>query len=369
MSTILNIKQYSNEAIKFWLAFELISPIVLFMTTEKYMLEALELAEKGWGQTSPNPLVGAVVVKHGKIIGRGYHHRAGEAHAEVNALHDAGKKAQGADIYVTLEPCSTFGRTPPCTQAIIDAGIKRVFVGSVDPNPAHAGKGLEILREAGIETASGIEKQACDKLNEAFFCWITSGKPFVILKMAMTLDGKIATAGGESKWITGPAAREQVQHLRKWCDAIMVGGETVRQDSPGLIVRGIDTVWKQPQKLIATRSMDDNDLLKYFPDKSARAVRCSSSAEWHDLLIELGKENITGLLIEGGGELAAEALNAEIVDKIEFHIAPKILGGKDSRPVVGGENPLTLEDAKFLRDYKLEIVGDDIIVSGYILRR
>ena len=337
------------------------------MTTETYILEALELAKKAWGQTSPNPLVGALVVKADKIVGRGYHHCAGEAHAEVNALNDAGENARGADIYVTLEPCSTFGRTPPCTQAIIDAGIKKVFVGSVDSNPEHAGKGLKILEKAGIKTVCGIEKDACDKLNEAFFHWITTGKPFVILKMAMTLDGKIATATGQSKWITGPAAREHVQHLRKWCDAIMVGGETLRQDSPGLIVRATDTVWKQPLKLIATRSMNDKDLLKYFPDKSARAISPSSPAEWQGLLLELGKENITALLIEGGGELAAEVLNAGIVNKIEFHIAPKILGGKDSRAVVGGKNPLSLDEAKFLRDYKLEIIGDDIIVSGYLM--
>ena len=337
------------------------------MTNETYILEALELAKKAWGQTSPNPLVGALVVKDDKIVGRGYHHCAGEAHAEINALNDAGKNARGADIYVSLEPCSTFGLTPPCTQAIIDAGIKKVFVGSVDPNPAHAGKGLKILEKSGIKTVCGIEKEACDKLNEAFFHWITTGKPFIILKMAMTLDGKIATAAGQSKWITGPAAREHVQYLRKWCDAIMVGGETVRQDSPGLIVRATDTVWKQPLKLIATRSMNDNDLLKYFPDKSARAISPSSPAEWQDLLLELGKKNITALLIEGGGELAAEVLNAGIVNKIEFHIAPKILGGKDSRSVVGGKNPLSLDEAKFLRDYKLEIIGDDIIVSGYLM--
>ena len=339
------------------------------MTNAEYMLKALELAEKAWGQTSPNPLVGAVVVKDDKIIGHGYHHRAGEAHAEINALRDAGKSAKGADIYVTLEPCSTFGRTPPCTQAIIEAGIKRVFVGSVDPNPAHAGKGLEILEKAGIKTECGIEKEACDKINEAFFHWITTGKPFVVLKMAMTLDGKIATEDGQSKWITGPAAREHVQYLRKWCDAIMVGAETVRQDHPGLIVRDIDGFWKQPLKLIASRSMTNEELEEYFPDKSARAISPTSLDEWQNLLSELGKEDITALLIEGGGELAAEVLSAEIVDKIEFHIAPKILGGRDSRPVVGGESPLSLEDAKFLRDYKLEIAGDDIIVSGYILRR
>ncbi|MFA6714856.1 MAG: bifunctional diaminohydroxyphosphoribosylaminopyrimidine deaminase/5-amino-6-(5-phosphoribosylamino)uracil reductase RibD [Victivallaceae bacterium] len=337
------------------------------MNTKKYMREALRLAEKAWGQTSPNPMVGAVIVKDDEIVGRGFHQRAGEAHAEINALKDAGKKARRADIYVTLEPCSTFGKTPPCTQAIIDAGIKRVFVGSVDPNPAHAGKGLEILEAAGVKTVSGIEKEACDKLNEAFFKWITSQKPFVILKMAMTLDSKIATADGESKWITGPAARQRVQRLRKWCDAIMVGGETVRKDRPGLIVRDAGPDWRQPLKLIATLTMKDKDLLEYFPDGSARAVSPYSPKEWHKLMHDLGREKITAMLIEGGGELAAAALKAGIVDKVEFHVAPKILGGKDSRPVIGGENPLSLDQAKYLRDYKLEIAGDDVIISGYIV--
>jgi diaminohydroxyphosphoribosylaminopyrimidine deaminase/5-amino-6-(5-phosphoribosylamino)uracil reductase len=330
------------------------------------MLTAVALAEKAWGQTSPNPLVGAVVVKDDKIIGQGYHHRAGDPHAEVNALTDAGDAARDADIYVTLEPCSTFGRTPPCTQAIINAGIKKVFIGSVDPNPAHAGKAVEILENAGIETNCGIEKDACNKLNETFFHWITTKKPFVILKMAMTLDGKIATAEGKSKWITGPDARQRVQRLRQWCDAIMVGGETVRKDSPGLIVREAGNDWKQPLKLIATRSMNNNDLLEYFPDGSARAICPESSDAWQSLLAKLGENNITALLVEGGGELAAEVLNAGIVNKIEFHIAPKILGGKDSRPVVGGKNPLSLDEAHMLKNYKLETAGNDIIVSGYV---
>ncbi|MDD5698435.1 MAG: bifunctional diaminohydroxyphosphoribosylaminopyrimidine deaminase/5-amino-6-(5-phosphoribosylamino)uracil reductase RibD [Victivallaceae bacterium] len=337
------------------------------MTAENYMLKALELAKLAWGRTSPNPLVGAVLVKDRKIIGQGYHRRAGEAHAEINALREAGENARGADLYVTLEPCSTSGRTPPCTDAIIAAGIKKVFAGSTDPNPAHAGKGLEILVRAGIETVAGIEKSACDKINEAFFTWITGGRPFVLLKLAMTLDGKIATVAGRSHWITGVAARQRVQTLRQWCDAIMVGGETVRQDRPELTVRGTDPPWeKQPLKLIATRSMNDGDLLRYFPDHSARAVNPSSPAAWRELLTELGRKNITALLIEGGGELAAEVLNAGIVDQVEFHIAPKILGGKNSRPAVAGKNPLTLEEAKQLRDCKIETAGNDIIVSGYL---
>jgi diaminohydroxyphosphoribosylaminopyrimidine deaminase/5-amino-6-(5-phosphoribosylamino)uracil reductase len=337
------------------------------MANKKYMQKALRLAEKAWGKTSPNPMVGAVIVKNNEVVGCGYHKRAGKAHAEVNALKDAGQKARGADLYVTLEPCSTTGKTPPCTQAIIDAGIKRVFVGSVDPNPAHAGKGLEILQQAGIKTVSGIKKDECDKLNEAFFKWITTKKPFVILKMATTLDGKIATAEGESKWITGPAARQKVRHLRKWCDAIMVGGETVRLDRPSLSVRNVRPSWRQPLKLIATLSMKNKDLLEYFPDGSARAVSPYSPKEWHKLMQDLGKENITALLIEGGGELAAAALKAGVVDKVEFHVALKILGGKDSRPVIGGENPLSLDQAKYLRDYKLETAGEDIIISGYIV--
>ncbi|MDD5727588.1 MAG: bifunctional diaminohydroxyphosphoribosylaminopyrimidine deaminase/5-amino-6-(5-phosphoribosylamino)uracil reductase RibD [Victivallales bacterium] len=337
------------------------------MTAENYMLKALELAKLAWGRTSPNPLVGAVLVKGRRIIGRGYHRRAGAAHAEINALREAGGNARGADLYVTLEPCSTYGRTPPCTGAIIAAGIKRVFAGSADPNPVHAGRGLEILRQAGIETVAGIEKNACDQLNEAFFTWITARRPFVLLKLAMTLDGKIATAGGESRWITGAAARERVQTLRQWSDAILVGGKTVRRDRPELTVRNTEPPWeKQPLKLIATRTMNDAELLRYFPDRSARAVSPSSPAEWRALLAALGGENITALLIEGGGELAAEVLNAGIVDKVEFHIAPKILGGKDSRPAVAGKNPLTLEEAKQLRDCKIETAGDDIIISGYL---
>ncbi|MDD5727058.1 MAG: bifunctional diaminohydroxyphosphoribosylaminopyrimidine deaminase/5-amino-6-(5-phosphoribosylamino)uracil reductase RibD [Victivallales bacterium] len=336
------------------------------MKPEQYMLTALELARQAWGRTSPNPMVGAVIVKNNRIVGSGYHHRPGEPHAEINALAEAGKDADGADVYVTLEPCSTFGRTPPCTLALIGAGVKRVFIGSIDPNPVHSGKAAQILEQVGIKTVCGIEKDACDKLNEAFFHWITTGRPFVLLKLAMTLDGKIATASGSSKWITGPEARQRVQRLRRWCDAIMVGGETVRRDHPGLTVRDGDNDWPQPQKLIASRSMTDDDLLKFFPDASARAVSPDSPQAWRQLLAELGKQSITALLIEGGGELAAEVLNAGIVNKIEFHIAPKLLGGSGSRPAIGGRNPLSLDAARELRDYQLETAGNDIIVSGYV---
>lgn len=334
-----------------------------------YMREALALARMGWGLTSPNPMVGAVIVRDGAIIGRGYHFKAGEAHAEVNALSDVtrhGGDPRGATMYVTLEPCCTTGRTPPCTEAIIAAGIGRVVIGSLDPNPHHAGRGLEQLEAAGIEVAVGVEQTACSELNRAFFKWIVSGKPFVVLKMAMTLDGKIATASGESKWITGPEARRRVQKLRRWCDAIMVGGETVRLDRPNLTVREPESWPRQPLRLIASRSMDDEELAEYFPDGNVERVEPETTEEWHSLLIRLGARGVTCLLIEGGGELAAAAIDAGAVDMVEFHIAPKLLGGRGSRPVLGGNNPDSMEFARKLHNVKVTHYGEDIAISGYL---
>ena len=332
-----------------------------------YMLEALGLARMGWGLTSPNPMVGAVIVRDGVIIGRGYHFRAGEPHAEINAFSDAarhGYDPKGATLYVTLEPCCTTGRTPPCTDAIIAAGIGRVVIGSLDPNPHHAGRGVELLEAAGIEVTVGVEQSACSELNQAFFKWISTGKPFVILKMAMTLDGKIATASGESKWITGPEARRRVQTLRRLSDAIMVGGETVRQDHPQLTVREPESWPRQPLRIIASRSMDDEEVASYFPDGNFERVELETNEEWHSLLIRLGARNITCLLIEGGGELAAAAIDANAVDMVEFHIAPKLLGGRDSRPVLGGNNPESMEVARKLHNVKVTHYGEDIAISG-----
>ena len=336
---------------------------------QKFMLEALALARMGWGLTSPNPMVGAVIVRDGEIIGRGYHCKAGEPHAEINALIDVekhGLDAKGATIYVTLEPCSTVGRTPACTDAIRAAGISRVVIGSLDPNPKHAGRGVQLLEEAGIQVTVGVERAACGEINRPFFKWITTGRPFVILKMAMTLDGKIATADGESKWITGPDARRRVQQLRRLSDAIMVGGETVRQDRPLLTVREPDSWPCQPLRLIASRSMDEEEHEEYFPDGNAELVRLESEEDWGRLLDELGKREITCLLIEGGGELAASALQAWAVDYVEFHIAPKLLGGRDSRPVLGGDNPDSMALAQQLHRVKVTHYGEDIAISGYL---
>lgn len=332
----------------------------------KYMKRALALAREAWGKTSPNPMVGAVVVKNGRIVGEGYHHKAGLPHAEVNALNAAGKNAEGSTIYVTLEPCSTYGRTPPCTEAIKRANIKRVVCASEDFNPQHAGNGFDILRQANIEVKVGVCRTEALELNKAFFSHITRKRPYVLLKMAMTLDGKIATASGDSKWITSAAARQRVQTLRQWCDAIMVGGETVRLDRPGLIVREPEDWANQPQKLIYTQ-MSGEDLQEYFPgDKNVRAVAPQTQTEWLELLAELGKNNITALLLEGGGELAGKALQAKIVDEVEFHVAPKILCGRNSRSVVAGENPLHLAEALNLERLQVKRAGCDLIISGKV---
>ena len=335
------------------------------MDHSAYMRQALTLARQAWGMTSPNPLVGALIVRDGRIIGRGYHHRAGEPHAEVNALRDAGEAA-GATAYVTLEPCCSHGRTPPCTDALLRAGVSRVVVGSSDPNPRHAGKGIEILRQAGIEVLTGVEQTACDRLNESFFKWIVTGQPFVLLKMAMTLDGKIATAGGDSQWVTGPAARERVQYLRQWADAVMVGGETVRRDRPGLTVRNIPDWPRQPRRLVVSRSLTPVTAAELMaPGPMPEVLAPSSPAEWRETLSRLGREQVTAILVEGGGELAGTLLQAGTVDKVEFHLAPKILGGTHSRPVVGGTDPLKLSDAMALRDLTVEPLGDDFMLTGY----
>ncbi len=333
------------------------------------MRKALALARRAWGLTTPNPMVGAVVVRAGRCVGTGYHRKAGTPHAEVHALAAAGAAARGATLYVTLEPCCTFGRTPPCTEAVLRAGVKRVVVGCQDPNPQHAGRGLEILRQGGVDVVVGIEEAACRQLNEAFNHWITSGLPFVLLKMAMTLDGKIATAGGESQWITGDKALARVQHLRRWADAILVGGETVRRDNPALTVRTPQNWPKQPRKLVWTRHEPEafpRELRIWAdPANPPELIESETGEEWLALLRRLGHQGVTSLLVEGGGELAGAVLRAGMVDKVEFFMAPKILGGRGSRPVVGGADPAALAEALVLRDMSVRRVGGDWLVSAY----
>ncbi len=331
----------------------------------KYMALAISLAKRAWGETSPNPMVGAVIVKNDKIIGKGYHRKAGGPHAEINAISSSKDDIRNSTLYVTLEPCCTFGRTPPCTGAIIAAGIKKVFVGCLDPNPRHAGKGVDILEKAGMEVVVGIKEKECIELNESFFHWITTGRPFILLKMAMTLDGKIATHDGKSKWITGPAARLRVQKLRQWADAIMVGAETARTDKPSLTVREFRKN-KQPRRLIASKTLTEKDACTLLcPGEKPEIISASCRQEWVRELKRLGKEGVVSLLAEGGGELAASLLKAGIVNKIEFHIAAKILGGRKSRPVVGGDNPSILAEAFNIQNMCVKKIGDDFCISGY----
>ena len=329
------------------------------------MRRAVRLAERAWGMTSPNPLVGAVLWRDGKVIGEGYHHRAGLPHAEIEALRSVGGSAAGATLFVTLEPCSTTGRTGPCTEELIAAGIRRAVIGSTDPNPLHAGRGVELLRAAGIEVLTGVEEARCRELNRAFFRWITARRPFVLLKMAQTLDGKIATRSGVSKWITGPAARRRVQKLRRWCDAIMVSAETVRLDRPRLDVREPKDWPRQPLIVVARKTTPEAEIRAVFPpEREVVTATLDSPEDWKRLLETLGERGVTALLIEGGGELAARALAARAVDRIEFHIAPKLLGGRGSRGSVGGPDPETLDQALRLTDMSCRRCGSDLIVTA-----
>lgn len=331
------------------------------------MHRALELAKKGWGSTNPNPMVGAVIAKEGKIIGEGFHLRAGDNHAEINAINDAlakGFDLAGASCYVTLEPCSSYGRTPPCTEALIKNKIGKVFIGTTDPNPKHAGRAIEILNHAGIETICPVLEEECRELNKIFFHWITTGKPFVLLKLATTLDGRIACANGISQWVTGAEARFRVQYLRQMADAILIGGNTAKIDRPQLTVRDFERQRPQPLRLIASRSMTKKELNELFPDGNAELIAPTTAADYENLLLALGKKEKIFLLVEGGSEIAASMLNANVVDEVEFHIAPKILGGKNSIPAVSGSDPASMAAAIPLENVKTFQCGSDIIVSG-----
>jgi diaminohydroxyphosphoribosylaminopyrimidine deaminase/5-amino-6-(5-phosphoribosylamino)uracil reductase len=333
-----------------------------------WMRQALALARRGWGRTSPNPMVGAVLVRGGQCVGRGWHRRAGTPHAEVHALRAAGDAACDATLYVTLEPCCTTGRTPPCTEALLAAGVRRVVVGAVDPNPRHAGRGLAQLRAAGVQVETGVEEPACAALNEAFFCWVTRGRPLVRLKLASTLDGRIATAAGESRWVSSEAARRQVHRLRQWADAILVGGETVRRDDPELCVRSPRTWWRQPLRLVWTRrsaAAFPRELRIWSdPARPPEFVAAQTRAEWLAWLEALGRRPVTSLLVEGGGELAASLLRAGVVDRVDLFLAPKLLGGRGSRPAVGGPDPLRLAEAITLQELRVRRCGADLWLSG-----
>lgn len=361
---------------------------------EQYMEQALALAAKASGRTSPNPVVGAVIVRDGQVVGQGWHRQAGTPHAEIHALQQAGELARGATIYVTLEPCSHHGRTGPCTEALVKAGISKVVAAITDPNPLVAGQGLDKLRSAGIDVEEGVLSSQAAKLNEIFIKWISCRMPFGALKTAMTLDGKIATHTGHSKWITGPPARQRVHMLRDRFDAILVGIGTVLADDPQLTTRLpeggrnpvriiVDSMARTPLNakvvndgqaptIIAVTADAPQDKIAALQEKGVEVLTIANSPEGIDLrrlFKALGEKGITSILIEGGAKINAAALAANLVDKVYWFIAPKIIGGSTAPGPVGGLGVTMLDDASLLEDISTEIVGDDILISAYVRQR
>ena len=357
------------------------------------MARALDLAARGQGTTSPNPPVGAVIVRRGHVVGEGYHRRAGGPHAEALALRRAGSRARGATLYVTLEPCCHLDkRTPPCVPAIIASGVARVVVAAHDPNPKVRSRGLAALRRAKLRVDLGIGQAGAEKLIEPYRTLITTGRPFVTLKVASTLDGKIATARGESRWITGPAARGLVHFLRARSDAILTGIGTVLADDPSLTARTGSAHGQTPLRIVldpslriplsakVLRGRKTPTLIVTTPEASAAKHAAlkkigvetlvlpsrKGRIQWRALLAELGRRGIASLVIEGGAEVNASALREGAVDRVLFFLAPRMLGGKDAVGAIGGRSPSHLNEALQLKRVSVMRVGPDILVEGYL---
>lgn len=360
------------------------------------MTQALELAERGCGTTSPNPMVGALVVSQGRIVGRGYHRAAGEPHAEILALREAGTRARGATLYVTLEPCSHLKkRTPPCVPAVIQSGVRRVVVAMTDPNPAVRGKGLAQLRRAGLSVTVGVCRREAESLNRAYRHWMITKQPYVLLKAGMTLDGRIATAGGESKWITGRASRCEVHQLRSRIDAVIVGIGTVLKDDPALTARRPPRLTalaaKQPVRIVvdsrlriprAATILTGQQQAKTWvvttdaaPQAKLRALErqgievvvlphVRGHVSLPHLAQALGARGMTSVMVEGGGELNAAFLRAKLVNEVRCYVAPILLGGVDSKGIVGGPSPRRLAQVWALKRMRVRMVGDDLVVEG-----
>lgn len=359
---------------------------------EKYMAMAIELAKKGYGYTAPNPVVGAVIVKDGCMIGQGYHEKYGEPHAERNALASCTQSPKGATIYVSLEPCCHHGKQPPCTEAILQAGISRVVTGSGDPNPLVGGKGIQILKDHGIQVREHVMKEKCDALNQAFFHYIQTGRPYVTMKYAMTIDGKIAAYTGASKWVTGEEARHHVHEQRKKNTAIMVGIGTVLADDPMLNCRIeggrdpvriiCDTHLKMPvtSKIVKTAKdiptiiaccTADEELQRPYREAGCKILLTEKKMNHIDLeqlMEQLGKEKIDSILLEGGGTLNWAALNAGIVQKIQAYIAPKIFGGTTAKTPVEGIGVEVPDQAFLIKNRTIRLLGEDLLVEGDVER-
>lgn len=358
---------------------------------EKYMRLAMQLAGNAIGRTSPNPLVGAVIVKDNRVVGCGWHRKAGTPHAEVHALNQAGELAQGADVYVTLEPCAHYGKTPPCAKALVEAKVKNVYGGLLDVNPKVAGKGFKILEDAGIHVEYGFLQDELRKQNEVFFKWIEHKKPFVVLKAAMTLDGKIATAIGQSKWITNETSRAYGYKLRDIYDGIMVGINTVIEDNPMLTAR-VDG-GKNPIRIVVDSSLKIDINANVVQDKSAKTIVATTDKADKDKILKLqaqdvdvivvdkdendkvdieklldilGQQNICSILVEGGATLSGSFVAKKLVDKVYFFIAPKIIGGKEAKTPVAGTGILNLQEALALKDIQIEKLEEDILIIGRV---
>ncbi len=358
---------------------------------EQYMKRAIDLAKKGMGRTSPNPMVGCVVVKNDRVISEGYHESCGGFHAERNALLNCKEEANGADIYATLEPCCHYGKTPPCTEIILESGIRRVFIGNKDPNPLVAGKGIRMLRDNGVVVETGILEEDCGKLNEIFFHYIKHGTPYIAMKYAMSIDGKIATRTGDSKWITGEEARKHVHMLRKQYTGIMAGIGTVLADDPMLDCRleeGVNptriicdsrlsiplesrivrTAREIPTMIAFCKGLEDKAKAEEL--KKAGATLLETNGEnrvnLKELMKVLGEKKIDGILVEGGGTLHGALLSSGLVQKVYAYMAPKIIGGKEAGSPVEGEGAACMKDAYFLRDIEMIKLGKDYCLSGYL---
>ncbi len=376
---------------------------------EKWMKQALKLAEKGRPWTSPNPLVGAVLVRNNRLISQGYHTAFGAPHAEMAAIRKAGNRSKGSTLYVTLEPCCTYGKTPPCTESIKRAGIKRVVVGAADPNPIHCGRGIRLLQKNKIAVTQGILKDQALHQNEAFVKWVTKRIPFVILKMAQSLDGKIASRTGNSRWISGRPARQWVHHLRSKVDAILIGKNTLLKDDPRLSVRNgaarslspIVATWpqlngqnnktKSPWRIILDPRGECSRSAKIFKQTGPIILACSErftnkvAKKFSDeditilplkekrgrlnlkqLLSSLGLLGITSLLVEGGGELAGSFIEQNLVDQVKWILAPKIVGGRTAKTSVEGTGTDLLSGATKIKSIRMSRLGEDFLFEGYV---
>jgi diaminohydroxyphosphoribosylaminopyrimidine deaminase/5-amino-6-(5-phosphoribosylamino)uracil reductase len=357
---------------------------------ERWMKRVLHLAEKGRGRTSPNPMVGAILVKDGEVAGEGYHAKAGEAHAEIIALQQAREEARGAMLYLNLEPCMHYGKTPPCAPQVIESGVKRVVIGMEDPNPLVKGKGIEMLRRAGLDVEVGILEKECQRLNEAFCKYILKKEPFVILKVAATLDGKLATRNSDSKWISGEASRRFVHKLRDQVDGVLVGIGTVLKDDPQLTARikggrnpyriVLDSRLRIPEEakvigtspskaIIAATEFAPKDKIEKLGKRGVQVLILDSQEGKINLkacLSKLGEIGMMSLLVEGGSQINGSFLDEGLIDKLLLFLSPKLIGDHQALGIFGGRGVSSLDEAVALKGMKIRRVGEDILLEGYL---